>query len=958
MIKQAIRLLLLFGLLLALPVVVQASQITDNFTTATNWGTVISQAGANLSVGSGRMNYTSAVTATAGAAIPRNTPLLPTTNDWSLKVDAHIDPFTLTTDGQFSDVFLGFGKTADWVNTHVTFEFGRQLNGSHNGYYMQDDTRINGTNVAGLFANWSVTSSNVALRMDYSAANHTITYYFDGDGAANGYNWVAQGTANLASGTYNLNLGTSDTLTVLLNAASQLQTVTSGQAYFTNLVITMNQSPVVITGTGTATSSSSATVSGTVNPNGLTTTAQFEYGLTTNYGKTASVTLTPSNGITAQALYSTITGLQPSTIYHWRLTAFNSSGVGVGSDATLVTPSEICVQEWVASTSIGGNFYDLLGYTTLGLDISSNITLMVEDQVFTFSPAGLPITGALYFTDIHTTTIKMGSSNSVIVAGNATSSGSGYEVVKYSNDGSAMWTNLYSGPASHDGTLAAMTIDSSNNIIVTGGSSGIGSSYDYTTIKYSSAGAPLWTNRYNGKGNAADSAVAVSVDNSNNVFVTGNSVGSGAYSGIFDWVTIKYSSTGIPIWTNRYNSVANHNATACSLVVDGSNNVIVGGYAWNGGNNYVFTTIKYSNAGAPLWTKQYAVGNLSDDYLSAMSVDSNNNIIEVGYYSNGNGYDYATVKYSSSGTVLWKNTYHNYNYYPSSSTPTAVAIDNNNNVIVTGTTGASGHKYNDFLTIKYSGDGATIWTMDYNGGNTDNEAYAVAVDQANNIFVAGISTLITAHPGYTTTETSMTTVKYVVDGSLPVSFAYTTNNGTITITGCYASGGAMTIPTTINGLPVTRIADSAFAYNNVTGIKIPSSVTNIGNLVFYNCTNLTGIYFNGNAPAFGYNVFDGDNNATVYYLPGATGWNLWVSPPAAILWNPQVQTKDAIFGVKTNRFGFNLTGSSNLVIVVEASTDLTHWLPVQTNTLTTGTAYFSDPQWTNYPGRFYRLRSP
>jgi hypothetical protein len=46
--------------------------------------------------------------------------------------------------------------------------------------------------------------------------------------------------------------------------------------------------------------------------------------------------------------------------------------------------------------------------------------------------------------------------------------------------------------------------------------------------------------------------------------------------------------------------------------------------------------------------------------------------------------------------------------------------------------------------------------------------------------------------------------------------------------------------------------------------------------------------------------------------------------------------------------------------VVEACTNLSNpvWQPVQTNTFTAGTAYFSDPQWTNYPGRFYRLRSP
>jgi len=71
-----------------------------------------------------------------------------------------------------------------------------------------------------------------------------------------------------------------------------------------------------------------------------------------------------------------------------------------------------------------------------------------------------------------------------------------------------------------------------------------------------------------------------------------------------------------------------------------------------------------------------------------------------------------------------------------------------------------------------------------------------------------------------------------------------------------------------------------------------------------------------------------------------------------------VQTSDASFGVRTNQLGFINIGSSNLVIVVEACTNLANpiWSSVGTNTLTDGSSYFSDSQWTNYPARFYRLR--
>ena len=112
-------------------------------------------------------------------------------------------------------------------------------------------------------------------------------------------------------------------------------------------------------------------------------------------------------------------------------------------------------------------------------------------------------------------------------------------------------------------------------------------------------------------------------------------------------------------------------------------------------------------------------------------------------------------------------------------------------------------------------------------------------------------------------------------------------------------------------------------------------------------------------------MFHGDSSAIVYYLPGMTGWSSTYDGLPAVLWNPRVQTGDASFGVRTNRFGFTITGSSNLVIVVEACTNLANpiWTPLGTNTLnifigTNGTSYFSDPQWTNYPGRFYRFRSP
>jgi hypothetical protein len=164
------------------------------------------------------------------------------------------------------------------------------------------------------------------------------------------------------------------------------------------------------------------------------------------------------------------------------------------------------------------------------------------------------------------------------------------------------------------------------------------------------------------------------------------------------------------------------------------------------------------------------------------------------------------------------------------------------------------------------------------------------------------------------------------------------------------------------GNSVTSIGNDAFSTClSLTSVIVPNSVTNMADYAFASCGNsLTGIYFQANAPTAVSNVFSGDNYLTVYYLPGTTGWGPFFAERPAVLWNPPAQISVANVGVRTNQFGFNITETSNLVLVVEASTNLANpvWSPLGTYTQTGGPCYFSDPEWTNYQARFYRLRWP
>jgi sugar lactone lactonase YvrE len=96
--------------------------------------------------------------------------------------------------------------------------------------------------------------------------------------------------------------------------------------------------PTVTTGSATGVTATEGILHGTVNPNGLATTDQFEYGTTVSYGTTVPVPAESAGSGSAEVAKGyLITGLKPSTTYHFRLVATNSEGTTNGKDATFTT---------------------------------------------------------------------------------------------------------------------------------------------------------------------------------------------------------------------------------------------------------------------------------------------------------------------------------------------------------------------------------------------------------------------------------------------------------------------------------------------------------------------------------------------------------------------------------------------------------------------------------------------
>jgi len=329
--------------------------------------------------------------------------------------------------------------------------------------------------------------------------------------------------------------------------------------------------------------------------------------------------------------------------------------------------------------------------------------------------------------------------------------------IKYNQEGDSIWVRRFNGPTNGYDWAAFLALDESGNVYVAGGSEGKETDFDYLILKYNPSGELLWKNRYDGSGSSTDRVSALALDGWGNAYLTGESQGEN--SGL-DYATLKYDKNGEVIWIRRYNGPQNGHDYARGLAVDSEGNVYVTGYSHGGLTRSDYLTLKYNASGDLLWEGRFNTPENSIDRANAIAVNSSGDVYVTGFsYGVKTDYDILTIKYSSSGKLLWEKEYNG----PANGMDRAqaLALDGSGNVCVTGQS-EDPKTLCDFLTIKYNTSGDTLWIRRYEGPGNHNDwdlANAIAIDNFGSIYVTGESQ-------GTGTDLDYATVKYSPSGDL------------------------------------------------------------------------------------------------------------------------------------------------------------------------------------------------
>jgi hypothetical protein len=348
--------------------------------------------------------------------------------------------------------------------------------------------------------------------------------------------------------------------------------------------------------------------------------------------------------------------------------------------------------------------------------------------------------------DDKATAVAVDASGNIYITGFSTGEATGADclTIKYDRDGNLAWESRYNGRNNGIDMASAIVVGASG-VYVTGSSEGKTSGPDFVTLKLDAGnGNILWEARYDGPSHLGDfpTALVTHISSPENVYVTGYTY-RGKQVKHADFCTVKYDALGNEVWVALFDSRRNGNDESHAIAVDEQGNVYITGKSQESQEDdplasHDYLTIKYDNSGQMIWMAREEGPSTDNDEALAVAVDPSGNVYITGRSEGtGTSTDYFTLKYDSTGQVVWQNRYDGPAH--GRDEPSALAIDSTG-IYVTGfSTGLTAGT--DFCTIKYDSAGNVLWEARFDGGNGDDKATAIVLDPLSGaVYATGFTT--------------------------------------------------------------------------------------------------------------------------------------------------------------------------------------------------------------------------
>lgn len=307
---------------------------------------------------------------------------------------------------------------------------------------------------------------------------------------------------------------------------------------------------------------------------------------------------------------------------------------------------------------------------------------------------------------------------------------------------STQWIRYLRQSILEDEVARGLTIDKNGILYVTG------QNHNYIgSGKYNSAGDLICSHFYNSTAHGTEETFDIVADESGNYYVVGFTRNANEYK---DLMIVKYNSISEIIWFRTFNGPSNRDDEAFSVCLGDSGMIYVAGGSATSGTNTDCVTLKYDSSGNLIWNR-YFLGENNIEFLNTVRVDDAGNVYVTGSSYNGSfGNDPTTIKYNSNGDLQWSIIHPNLG-----NGSIGMELDEFGNAYV-GT--------QDFKLIKYSPTGTQIWirqeVFDGQSSLADLE-----IDVEGNIIITGGH-----HQGNNTRD--FYTLKYNPEGDLLWSVHY------------------------------------------------------------------------------------------------------------------------------------------------------------------------------------------